>query len=370
MRRIKVLHQVLDPSGIGGVSSEYKALQQSALTHKYEFSSMILMKPHKGLNIRDIFFYYKRIKQEKPDIVHIRGAAIDGLNAVIAAWLYRKAKIYVAVHGMYSDIVYISPFKKWISKHFVEGITFGLADGISCVCGNVTNRTYFDKYRKKMLPFVYNRMPKIKQYDNCTVRSAVRLQYGIGNEAIVALFLGRMTIEKGIDDMFAALDMTSLPRNFVLLMVGDGDYYEAAKCIASEKKYKVIFTGSQAEVMRFYLASDFFIMPSLHENHSISLLEACAAGIPSVATDCGGNNETIEDGLTGFIVSVGRIDLMSNAIEHLLDADIRNRLKANLQSYDFSRFSDDSCDTALDKSYQALLNRYGLSNSSSSHMPQ
>ena len=92
MKKIKVLHQVLDPSGVGGVSAEFRALKRSRLSEKYDFDAMILKNFHSGVNFHDIKFYYKRIKEIKPDIVHIRGAAVDGLNAVIAARLAGNVK--------------------------------------------------------------------------------------------------------------------------------------------------------------------------------------------------------------------------------------------------------------------------------------
>lgn len=357
MCKIKVLQQVLDPSGTGGVSSEFRALKSSALSNKYEFDSMVLMDPHRGINWHDISFYLKSIKESKPDIIHVRGAALDGLNAVIAAKIYGKAKIFVAVHGMYSDIVHINPFKKWISKHIVEGLTFGFADGISCVCRRITDRSYFDKYRSKMLPFVYNRMPC---FDTSMVeqdRESVRKEFGIDIKDLVCLFLGRLTIEKGIDDLFAALDSIDLPKNFVLLMVGSGDYFAHCNKIAATKKYRVVMVGSRMDISRFYHSADFFVLPSLHENHSISLLEACAAGLPSVATDCGGNAETIEHNKTGIIVPVGDVNKLAFALNRMLDSKCRNMFVDNLLKDNFSRFSNEECDKALDSAYQSLLTK-------------
>lgn len=357
MEKIKVLHQVLDPSGIGGVSTEFRALQNSELSEKYEFSSMVLMDSHRGVNLHDVRFYYKKIKEIRPDIIHIRGAALDGLNAVIAAKLYGKAKIFVAVHGMYSDKVFISSAKRWFSEYVVEGLTFGIADGISCVCKRITDRTYFDKYRKKMLPFVYNRMPHYNNEISQVHRNEIRSKYGIAENAVVGLFLGRMTKEKGIDDMIISLDIIphEALENFVLLMVGDGDYFNACKEICKDKAYKVIFAGSQKDTEKFYHAADFFIMPSLHENHSISLLEACAAQLPSIATDCGGNAETITTGKTGLIVPVGSVSQMVGAILRMLDYSERAKFKKCLATEDFSRFSNEECDKALDSAYESIL---------------
>lgn len=357
MSKIKILHQVLDPSGIGGVSTEYRALKNSKLSERYDINAMILCNPHRGINMYDIKFYYKHICKYKPDIIHIRGAALDGLNAVIAAKIYRKAKILVAVHGMYSDIVHISWFKKWIAKNIVERMIFSFCDGISCVCNKITNRKYFDRYRKKMLPYVYNRIPSFNKENVYVNRTKIRRKYNIGCEDIVFSFIGRLTIEKGIDDMFSALDLIqdSLPRNFVLLIVGEGDYYEECKTIAKNKPYRIVFVGYQPNIEPFYQATDVFLLPSLHENHSISLLEACAAELPCIVTDCGGNSETIKNEVTGLIVPVGDIVKIAEAILRMLNKDFRDKCNENHKQTDYKQFSNESCDSSLDLVYKEIL---------------
>lgn len=182
MKKVKVLHQVLDPTGAGGVSAEFRALSASSLSSKYDFDAMILNDMHPGVNFHDIMFYYKHIKEKRPQIVHVRGAAVDGLNAIIAARLAGHCKVLTTVHGMYSDLVYISKAKRWVSKNIIERAIYTLSHGISCVCKNATDRSYFDKYRKKMLPFVYNRIPTYDLTSKPTIREEIRCTYGIPSE--------------------------------------------------------------------------------------------------------------------------------------------------------------------------------------------
>lgn len=357
MKRVKVLHQVLNPSGIGGVTAEYLALKKSELSRKYEFQSMVLLDCRSGINFHDIKFYYKQIKHVKPDIVHVRGAAVDGLNAIIAAKMAGHCKILTTVHGMYSDLVYISPIKKWIAKNIIERAIFLLSDGISCVCKNATERSYFDRYRKKMLPFVYNRMP---QYDiKCKnlYREKIRSQYNLTDDIIICLFVGRMTREKGLsvfEEIFKK-KMIEGVSNLVFLFVGDGDYCEQFKINCQKYSAKTIFAGMQKDVMKYYMAADFFIQPSLHENHSIALLEACAAQLPSIATDCGGNNEIVLNNFTGSIVPIGNAEALAAAIRALCDDKCRKKYISNIKSMKYSQFSNESCDRALDNVYQQIL---------------
>lgn len=359
MKKVKVLHQVLDPRGSGGVSSEFRALKNSKLSEDFEFESMILTDFNPGLNLHDIMFYYKYIKKSKPDIIHIRGAAIDGLNAIIAAKLAKTGKILVTVHGMYSDLVYIGKLKKWISKYIIEKLSFHFADGISCVCDSATKRICFKKYQKKMLPYVYNRMPyydlsKKEQYKN-----EIRRTYGIPENAVVGIYVGRMTKEKGLKVFLKSIEslQNMWPQNLVLLFVGDGEYRNTLELACENMQGHICFVGNQKEVKKYYAASDFFILPSLHENHSISLLEACAAGLPCIATECGGNQEIIDDGVTGIIIPINDDRALTNALIEMYDEKKREWYKNNIISADYSKFSNDSVDDALKTVYEKIMEK-------------
>lgn len=357
MEKVRVLHQVLDPSGAGGVSAEFRALKNSKLSEKYDFEAMILNDFHAGINFHDILFYYKHIKKYKPDIVHVRGAAIDGLNAIIAARLYGKCKVLTTVHGMYSDLVYISPFKRWVSKNIVERAIFMLSHGISCVCKKATERKCFDAYRDKMLPYVYNRIPHydIGLKNDC--RKLIRSQYEISINDLVCVFVGRMTREKGLLTLEKMFATHVFPDNIVFLFVGDGDYKKQFEENCQTYKARIIFAGMQKDVKQYYLASDMFLQPSLHENHSISLLEACAAGIPSIATDCGGNSEIVYNAYTGRIVHVDCPNEIYEAIVELCNISVLNQYSKNIKEMDYSQFSDEECDKALDLVYNQILRK-------------
>ena len=359
MSKIKVLQQVLDPTGAGGVSAEYRALKNSRLNEMYDFQPMILNDFHSGLNLHDIMFYYRYIKKEKPDIIHVRGAAVDGLNAIIAAKIAHVGKILVTVHGMYSDLIYIAPIKKWISKNIIERLSFELADGISCVCKSAMEREYFEKYRDKMLPFVYNRMPKYELSKREKFRSEIREKYGISPKDIVGVYVGRMTKEKGLEILKRSLQelKKNWPEDFTMLLVGDGDYRIEMERMCMDISDRIFFAGNQKEVEKYYDAGDFFIQPSLHENHSIALLEACAAGLPCIATDCGGNAEIIDNGVTGILIPINDSIQLSKAIRKMCCVEIRNKYIKGISEANYSKFSDEVIDDALKNVYEELMRK-------------
>ena len=359
-QNIVIMQQVLDPSGSGGVSAEYRALAKSKLNYNYCFVPLIWNSYHKGFNLRAIWFYYNNIKKIMPDIIQIRGAGPDGLHAVIAAKMVRGVRIMVCVHGMYSDLIFIGKLKRWLSKHIVEALTFGLADGISCVYKKASERKIFYKYKDKMLPFVYNRMPDYKMFNRPEIRKQIREQYSVAQDSIVGIYCGRVSKEKGIHILFEALSLLDeeWPTNFKALIVGDGQYLPEFKSKIAKLRNKdcVICLGNQRDIYRYLFASDFFIQPSLHENHSVALLEACAAYIPSIATDVGGNIEIISDGTDGLIIEKNNVDALYSAIkkmvyDHLFLSSCIINLKKNL----FELFRNEYIDCQLKNAYTALL---------------
>jgi len=355
-----VLQQVLDPRGSGGVSAEFRALNNSKLKEKYLFVPMILENFHKGLNIKDIYFYYKQINAAKPDIVQIRGAAIDSLNAVIAAKLANKAKILVCVHGMYSDLVFISKFKKNLSKFVVEPLIFSISDGISCVYERASLRDNFSRYTKKMLPYVYNRIPDFSIYDRLKYRQEIREDLGIPNQNHVGVLCGRITREKGFHILVKTIQNLDFdwPVDFSILILGDGNYLQTLKEeISKLKNCKSIFiVGNKTEVFKYLFASDFFIQPSLHENLSISLLEASAAKLPMIATNVGGTSEIITNNQNGLLICKNDSKSLNDAILKMInDKEFYNFCLKNISKSNFDRFSDVEVDKQLESVYSKIM---------------
>lgn len=359
MQRMRVVQQYVTTANNGGLKTEYEALSsRKTLSDKYEFIPVVLNDCHCGISFSDIRFYRRAISKAAPDIVHIRGAGIESLNAVIGAKLSGQRKILVTVHGMFSDLVYYSPIKRWICRHVIEPMIFELSDGISCVYEQASQRDVFRRYKKKMLPFVYNRMPK---YHNCSSeeKRALRTELNLPGNARIGIYVGRVTKEKGLSYLVNALKKldASWPSEFCLLIVGNGDYLQKMQneCAALRHAKQVILAGQQEQVQKYLNASDFFLSPSLHENLSISILEACAAKLPCLVTDVGGNGEIIENGKNGLVIPPFSADALAYALCKMNDDEYRAEIEQCAWQLNYSKFSDEHVDQQLKQVYDLLL---------------
>lgn len=355
------MQQATDLSAIGGTTSEFNALKESSLSEKYEIVPMVLPKVHKKINLQDIRFYYEFLKMKRPDIVQIRGAAVDGLNAQIAARMVPGTKILVCVHGMFSELVYMSPIKRIIHEHIIEPIIFHMCDGISCVYQKGDKRHQLKRYERKLLPYVYNRMPIIEgisQEEKIKTREELKIPAG----AVVGVFCGRFNREKGLSYLLDSFMMMKgeWPDQLHVIMIGDGDYLNEfkEKCMESGIDSYVHCIGAKQNVHPYLRVSDFFIMPSLHENHSIALLEAIAADLPIISTDVGGNGGIVRDGIEGILIpKADSVKLKDAIITMSQDAERRGNYKKNIAENRYIQFSNESVDVQLDSVYQLMLSK-------------
>jgi glycosyltransferase involved in cell wall biosynthesis len=110
------------------------------------------------------------------------------------------------------------------------------------------------------------------------------------------LYLGRIAAEKNVETLLKAWKRANLGEGCKLLIVGDGPMLSSLQPFYGEEYY-IYWLGKESdEAKRIELlqGSDVFILPSLVEGLSISLLEAMACGLTCVATDAGADGEVLE----------------------------------------------------------------------------
>ncbi len=105
-----------------------------------------------------------------------------------------------------------------------------------------------------------------------------------------------------------------------LALVGDGALRATlqAQSAALGIGDAVRFLGDRSDVRQLLQGFDMFVLSSLSEGYSMALLEACASGLPIVATDVGGNREIVVDGRNGFVAAPADEQALAEAMAALL----------------------------------------------------
>lgn len=137
----------------------------------------------------------------------------------------------------------------------------------------------------------------------------------------VVICVGRLTEQKDQKSLLIAMSdgCSGLRSKAVLVLVGDGSNRQALELDAKAlMPGRVIFAGHQLDPLPWLAAADLFVLPSRAEGLPGALIEAMAAGVPCIATNIPGNSELVQDGRTGFLVSVGRPAQLGRAIEQML----------------------------------------------------
>jgi glycosyltransferase involved in cell wall biosynthesis len=148
-----------------------------------------------------------------------------------------------------------------------------------------------------------------------------RAQLGVPEDTPLVLVVGRLTPQKGVDILLAALPavLSSAPSALVLL-AGSGVAAPAlqAATAAAGLGDHVRFLGSRDDVPSLLAASDLGVVPSRSEGLPLALLEAMALGRAVVATHVGGIADLLVDGQHGWLVPAGNPEALGTAISGAL----------------------------------------------------
>jgi glycosyltransferase involved in cell wall biosynthesis len=167
----------------------------------------------------------------------------------------------------------------------------------------------------------------------------------------VIAMIGRLVAEKGYPELFEAMRTVDAQ----LWVIGERLTSDHAQTIDAHieqvqrdpiLKHRVRFLGYRGDVPELLRAADIFTLPSHREGMPRSIVEAMLSGLPVVATDIRGSREEVVDGKTGFLVPLGHVAALAQALAKLArDPALRRtlgeagRIRA-LDLYDESKIVD------------------------------
>lgn len=159
--------------------------------------------------------------------------------------------------------------------------------------------------------------------DHYRARAAeARVDRDPSSSRAVVGFVGRLTLDKGIDQLLLAVAMLRARGVEVeVMLVGpdEGTAHLPDEARALLREDWVSLVGDVADTAPWYGRMDVLCLPSLREGLPTVVLEAAAAGTPVVVTDFTGASDVVTNSVTGEVVPIGDLRALSEALERVLD---------------------------------------------------
>lgn len=154
--------------------------------------------------------------------------------------------------------------------------------------------------------------------------ASTRQSLNIPPEVPVLLFLGRITIDKGVRELLQAFSLLQAAGSDAhLVFVGRFDTGSGVSGAISQNDIERIpntHMAGYSECQEAYIAmADLLCLPSYREGFGTAVIEAAAMGVPTVGTNIYGLSDAIIHGETGLLVPTYNVDDLAQAIGKLLD---------------------------------------------------
>jgi glycosyltransferase involved in cell wall biosynthesis len=176
--------------------------------------------------------------------------------------------------------------------------------------------------RKEYIP---NGVDSKKYRFDARRRNEIRSSLGLRDDHVLGILTRRLVAKNGVIHLARATRFLSDER-LRLLLIGDGPESGSVSATLNEhfaNRFTMLGAKSHDEIIPYYSAADFSILPSLMEATSISGLEAMATSLPLVGTRVGGIPDLIEEGKNGFLCDPANEEDLAEKINSLIRTDLK-----------------------------------------------
>jgi sugar transferase (PEP-CTERM/EpsH1 system associated) len=247
-----------------------------------------------------LFRLARIMRAYRPHIVHTRNWG--ALEAVPAAKLAGVPVIIHSEHGYEMDNLEGLPFRRRV---FRRG-AYAMADAVFTVSKELrdyhTRQAWLGQDRMHV---VYNGVDTNRFSARPEIRQQLRNDFGWTANSFVIGTVGRVVAIKDQKTLFAAAEvLAGAGIDVQVLLVGTGpELNNLRRDVAAMPNLggRVHFVGASSQVNELLNVMDAFVLPSLNEGMSNTLLEAMATGLPVVATRVGGNPEILDNDRCGWL---------------------------------------------------------------------
>jgi glycosyltransferase involved in cell wall biosynthesis len=150
-----------------------------------------------------------------------------------------------------------------------------------------------------------------------------------GDNAFRVLFVGQLSVRKGLHDLLDAFRIASLPRSRLILVGLVLPETEALRRRVPSVAPEVIGVQPKSNLKHYYSQADVLVLPSIEEGMAYVIAEAMACGCPVIATERTGGSDFFTNGVEGFIVPIRSPEAIAEKLIWLYQhPEARERMRA------------------------------------------
>lgn len=299
--------------------------------------------------IRNFPQFVQFIRQERPMIFHAQLSWLLSCKfGLLAAAVARVPRVCAVLQQFL-----LPPWKTniyWQQRIVAANVNQYIAVSKSVAC-QLSRSFHVPSHKIKV---IYNAIP-LAEFDAPALPSA-EMETMEANKQPIVLTVARLDAQKGHEFLLNAI--ADIPdANF--LLAGNGVEQGRLEAMARDLgiSERVSFLGFRTDIPALLASCSLFVLPSLYEGFSLSVLEAMASGKPVVATAVGGTPEAVVDGVTGYLVPPGNADSLARAIRELLsDPALAHKMGLAGRERVQASFSVDTMAACYGQTYEDLLN--------------
>lgn len=303
----------------------------------------------RGIDIISLFQSIHELKKifrnEKFDLVQYSTpnagfcAAIASKCAKIPVRNYHLMGLrYLGAHGLLRKILKI-----------IEKISCACSTHIECVSQSNLKLSIEEKiFPPQKGVVIWNgssggiRLSRFDFHMRETYRKEIRQKYQIGEKEFVFAFVGRITRDKGVNELLQAFKNVD---NAKLMMVGNEENIQGidSQLFADSKAdANIVYTGAVSEVEKYYAAADALVLPSYREGFGNVVIEAAAMGTPAIVTNIAGPIDTSIENKTALWIPVKDSKALEDKMKMIMnDGEMLSELQKNAVEFVRNSFDED-----------------------------
>ena len=153
-------------------------------------------------------------------------------------------------------------------------------------------------------------------------RINIRKKYNIPLDAFVFGFVGRITRDKGVNEILSAFKSFE---NAFLMMIGNEENITGINSELykwSKKASKIIYTGQVEDIEQYYCALDVLLLPSYREGFGNVVMEAAAMGTPAIISRIPGPIDAVLENKTALVIDVKNENALKDAMKKIMQNEL------------------------------------------------